>query len=124
MSELCFLLTLLLLLRESRPCFIVPSPELSERLGPLKGLRFLLANNNPGLGGGRPLNAAENSVSTLSCFLRMFMGNVVFVGVAGSTLTVACGLRGTFLKVAEEPEGDARDAVTDEVDDALERLFL
>lgn len=81
----------------------------------------------PGLAGGRPLNAAENSVLTLSpcpCFLRMLVGNEVFVGVAGRTLTVACGLRGTFLKVVEEPDGDARDAVTDEVDDALERLFL
>jgi hypothetical protein len=76
----------------------------------------------PGLGGGSVLNAAEDSVLIESGLrdTRADEGKVLFVGVAGRTLTEVCGLRATL--TITEPVGDARDADADDVDDALDRL--
>jgi len=102
----------------------------------LNGLLFLFAKINPGLGGGRQLNAAPASPGpTLPVpppnpptppdidplrTTRMLDGNVDVVGVAGRTLTVEllCGLLAIFPDV--ECDGEATDADADDVDDALE----
>lgn len=59
-------------------------------MGPLKGLRFRLANIRPGDGGGTVPNAAPPSLSGPRT-TRMLEGKVDEVGVAGRTFTEEWG---------------------------------
>jgi hypothetical protein len=89
-------------------------------MGPLNGLRLRFANMIPGLGGGSELNAAEDSVSMVRGLRgTICSGNVPLVGVAGSTFTLACGLRAILMD--EVPVGEAREPDVEEIEDALER---
>jgi hypothetical protein len=78
----------------------------------------------PGLGGGKVLNAASGSVSMLSGFLRtrILLAKLLVVGVAGRTLTEACGLRLVPILMLDEAVGEAKDAEAEDVDEALEIL--
>lgn len=67
-------------------------------MGPLNGLRLRFANTKPGLCGGMAAaepKAAVDSVGNPWRTRRMLEGKVDEVGVAGRTLTLACGLLGT-----------------------------
>lgn len=84
-------------------------------MGPLKGLRFLFAKMRPGEGGGTVPNAAPPSLRGPRT-TRMLDGKVELVGVAGRTLTEACGERVLWLEMATVGEV----MLAEEVDEALE----
>jgi hypothetical protein len=81
----------------------------------------------PGLGGGIAPNAASESLplvfeSRLNGLrsTRKLFEKLELVGVAGKTLTDACGLRLPPILKFAEPDGDANEGEREDVEEALE----